>query len=100
MSIENTTGRLDLRKKPCEGFMVGREGSVPEQEAHCAGTDSTVQSRSRRKPRTPPVGREIRRGPEAGRMGSAASLPQQSGHSLSGCVECFQCSVLIVPCCV
>lgn len=62
MSIENTTGRLVLIKKPCEDFMVGREGSVPGEEAHCAGADSTVQSRSRKKPRTPPVGREIKEG--------------------------------------
>lgn len=65
MSIENTTGRLVLIKKPCEDSMVRREGSVPGEEAHCAGADSTVQSRSRKKPRTPPVGRKIRRGPEA-----------------------------------
>lgn len=64
-------------------------GQIPQSRADPEGN-----------PETPPVGREIRRGPEAGTDGLCSVFATQSGHSFSGCIECFQFSVLMAPCCV
>lgn len=53
-----------------------------------------------RKPRTPPTGREVRRGTRGRHRCALQHLCHRSGHSLSCCIECFPYAALMTASCM